>query len=212
MNRAIFSSANQDWRTPSAVYKGLDTEFNFTLDPCPNGGTKGLSQSWAGERVYCNPPYSRSFKQMAAWLEKAKEADLAVYLLASRTGTRWFHTYGLNSDEIRFIKGRLHFSEAKNAATFDSVILVFRNKMSKKFIKFRETTSSLKTRTWLVFSMSDQRLGTIFWHSSWRRYCFSPPLYTVFDASCLRDIAEFCEARTESPYCAPRGQESANTT
>ena len=61
----------------------------------------------------------------AAWLEKAREADLAAYLLPARTDTAWWHDYAMKADEIRFIKGRLRFGEAKTGAPFPSVVLVF---------------------------------------------------------------------------------------
>lgn len=117
--------------TPQAVYASLDAEFGFTLDPCPldSSGTAGaslwgkdgLARSWAGERVFCNPPY----RDIAPWLQKAREAALAVFLVPSRTDTRWWHDYAMGADEIRFIRGRLTFSGQENPAPFPSVVLVF---------------------------------------------------------------------------------------
>lgn len=124
----LFSSKTPNHATPKDLYAELDEEFHFTLDPCPlnpNPTTDGLEISWKGERVYCNPPYGRVVKD---WLDKAKEADLAVYLLPSRTDTAWWHDYALKADEIRFIRGRLKFGDATNSAPFPSVILVFRKK------------------------------------------------------------------------------------
>ena len=118
----LMSSASPHWQTPKALFAALDGEFHFTLDPCPNHATDGLSRSWEGQRVYCNPPYGRG---VSAWLEKAREADLAVYLLPARTDTAWWHDYAMKADEIRFIKGRLRFGEAKTGAPFPSVVLVF---------------------------------------------------------------------------------------
>jgi site-specific DNA-methyltransferase (adenine-specific) len=130
VNRALFSSASVDWRTPEDLRLALDAEFRFTLDACPLGGANtcileqdGLARSWTGKRVFCNPPYRRG--EIARWLAKAREAEVAVYLLPSRTGTPWFHDYALKADEIRFIRGRLRFSGATVSAPFDSLILVF---------------------------------------------------------------------------------------
>jgi hypothetical protein len=83
----------------------------------------GLSESWAGKRVYCNPPYGRG---VGDWLAKAREAELAVFLLPSRTDTKWWHEYAMKADEIRFLRGRLKFGDAKNGAPFPSVVLVYR--------------------------------------------------------------------------------------
>jgi hypothetical protein len=42
------------------------------------------------------------------------------------TDTKWWHEYAMKADEIRFVKGRLHFNGHKTGAPFPSVILVFR--------------------------------------------------------------------------------------
>jgi site-specific DNA-methyltransferase (adenine-specific) len=127
---ALFSSATGKWATPRELYSELDAEFGFTLDPCPMDDaerimdTDGLARSWSGHRVFCNPPYGR---EVWRWLDKAREADVAVFLLPSRTDTQWFHDYALKADDIRFVRGRLRFGEAKAGAPFPSVILVFRS-------------------------------------------------------------------------------------
>lgn len=124
---ALFSSAREKWATPSALYQDLDMEFRFTLDPCPigwqPGDTDGLTMPWIGQRVYCNPPYGRG---IGRWLQKASEADVAVYLLPARTDTRWWHEHAMRASEIRFLKGRLRFGEATSGAPFPSVVLVYR--------------------------------------------------------------------------------------
>lgn len=84
-----FSSATDAWSTPTDVYAALDAEFDFNFDPCPLGGTvdgtSTLFVPWAGKRVFCNPPYGPGVRQ---FLERAVEADLAVFLIPSRTDTR----------------------------------------------------------------------------------------------------------------------------
>jgi hypothetical protein len=125
MNRVLFKSANQHWQTPDDLYSALNAEFQFNLDPCPNGATDGLTRSWKGKRVYCNPPYGRS---VGEWLAKAVEATLAVYLLPSRTDTKWWHEHAMKATEIRFLRGRLKFKGATTGAPFPSVVLVFRSK------------------------------------------------------------------------------------
>lgn len=122
---ALFSSMTPSWATPKGLYEELDAEFDFDLDPCPLGDAQiwdGAAMSWEKRRVFCNPPYGRGVDR---WLAKAREADLAVYLLPSRTDTAWWHDYALKADEIRFIRGRLKFGDAKNSAPFPSVVLVY---------------------------------------------------------------------------------------
>jgi hypothetical protein len=122
MNRVMFSSASEHWATPPEVYAELDKEFNFNLDPCPLNGS-GEKVDWSGRRVYCNPPYGRGIEK---WFEQARRAELAVYLIPSRTDTRWWHEYVMKADEIRFLKGRLKFGGAKNSAPFPSCVVIFR--------------------------------------------------------------------------------------
>lgn len=134
LDRVLFSSASEHWATPKDLLVALDAEFRFDFDPCPLGafrqamfavaGTDGLALSWAGRRVYCNPPYGRG---VGDWLAKAPEAVLAVFLLPARTDTRWWHEHALKATEIRFLRGRLRFGEAKNSAPFPSVLLIYRN-------------------------------------------------------------------------------------
>jgi site-specific DNA-methyltransferase (adenine-specific) len=126
-NRVVFSRQSVEWPTPTALYDQLHAEFNFTLDPCPLGGTEnGLARlftPWTGKRVFCNPPYD----QIRSWLNRCKDTTLVVYLLPARTDTRWFHEICLPfAKEIRFIKGRLRFGEEVNPAPFPSMVVVFR--------------------------------------------------------------------------------------
>ena len=64
----MFSSKSNEWETPPDFYNKLNKKFKFTLDPCcthlNNKCEKyytieedGLSQSWANETVFVNPPY-----------------------------------------------------------------------------------------------------------------------------------------------------------
>jgi hypothetical protein len=117
------------WATPEDLFAGLNAEFGFTLDPCPIGhgmplfGADGLLKPWAGERVFCNPPYT----DILPWLARAREAEVAVYLVPVRSDTRWWHEHAMYADEIRFIRGRLRFSGQPANAPFPSAILVYRS-------------------------------------------------------------------------------------
>lgn len=135
----MFSSATNEWATPQDFFNELNAEFDFTLDPCAtHENTKcikyytlnddGLKQSWAGERVFCNPPYGRVIKD---WVKKAVEESknsntTVVMLMPARTDTTYFHDhiYG-KAKEIRFIRGRLKFGTAKYNAPFPCMVVVF---------------------------------------------------------------------------------------
>lgn len=137
-NAVLFSSKTDNWETPPEVFKDLDNEFKFTLDPCASKENhkcdkyftkeeNGLLQDWGGQRVYCNPPYGRT---VGDWVEKAakesrKENTIVVMLLPARTDTKWFHKYIYGRATIRFIRGRLKFGGSKNSAPFPSMIVIF---------------------------------------------------------------------------------------
>ena len=132
----LFGSAKtNEWTTPEWLFRELDTEFHFTLDPCCTHESAkcskhftaeddGLRQDWTGERVFCNPPYS----EVKAWVEKAHiERALTVMLIFAKTDTKWFHEYIYQKREIRFLRGRLTFGSGNNSAPFPSMLVIFDN-------------------------------------------------------------------------------------
>lgn len=124
-NNVHFMSQKMDWQTPDAVYDQLDNEFHFDFDPCPpDPSFDGLSVSW-GKRNFCNPPYGR---EIGKWIRKGYDESIkgkiVVFLIPSRTCSRWWHDYVMKAKEIRFIKGRLKFKGATNSAPFPSCIVV----------------------------------------------------------------------------------------
>lgn len=135
---AIFSSKNDEWETPQDLFDKLNDEFHFTLDPCASDlnykcdtyltvNDNGLEANWGGQRVFCNPPYSKVSKWVKkCYMESLKPETIVVMLIPARTDTKYFHDYIYNRSEIRFIKGRLHYSNSKNNCPFPSMIVVFR--------------------------------------------------------------------------------------
>lgn len=142
LNKSLFTSNSGEWETPQELFNELDKEFDFELDPCATDAnakctryyTKeddGLLEEWGwGEsheirRVFMNPPYGQ---EIGKWIKKAYEESqkgcIVVCLLPARTDTRWFHDY-CTKGEIRFLKGRLYFSN-KGRAPFPSMIVIFR--------------------------------------------------------------------------------------
>lgn len=65
-----------------------------------------------------------------------------------------------------------------------------------KWIIFRDVTPP-RRRTQVIevkARIGDVPLGTIAWHSPWRRYTFQPAPSSVFDAECLRAVVGRIEA------------------
>lgn len=131
--KIMFSSQKLDWRTPEIIYDKLNQEFLFDCDPCPvNPAFDGLKIEW-GKCNFVNPPYGREINK---WLKKGyeewKKGKTVVFLIPSRTDTRWWHNYVMKANEIRFIKGRLKFQGAKNSAPFPSCIVIFKSEATNE--------------------------------------------------------------------------------
>jgi len=117
-----------DRRTPAALFDPLHAVHRFTLDAaasarnakcarCFDAETDGLAASWAGERVWCNPPYSDIGPWVAkAWAEMNDRCRLVVMLLpANRCEQAWWQdmveprrdrSMGLTT---KFLRGRHRF-------------------------------------------------------------------------------------------------------
>jgi phage N-6-adenine-methyltransferase len=93
-----------DRGTPPDLFAWCEERFGaFTVDvaaspknaKCPRFYTRdddGLSQNWDGERVWCNPPFSK----LEPWARKAwdSKADVVVMLLpANRTEQPWWQEH-----------------------------------------------------------------------------------------------------------------------
>lgn len=140
MNKDLmFSSKSDMWETPQYLFDRLDRKFHFDIDVCAteeNAKCKryytkeqdGLSQEWKGI-CWCNPPYGR---EIIKWVRKAsisaKNGATIVMLIPARTDTKWFHEYIYKKENvnIKFIKGRLKFGTAQNAAPFPSMLVLFK--------------------------------------------------------------------------------------
>jgi len=116
-----------DRQTSPEVFDPLHERFRFTIDVAalPHNAKlprfytpaeDGLKQSWARERVWCNPPYS----DIEPWIRKAwaESADCGVIVMlvpANRTEQGWWHRQvepwrdGDHGLRVEFLPGRLRF-------------------------------------------------------------------------------------------------------
>lgn len=115
--------------TPPEIFNPLNAVHGFTLDAAASARNAkcqkffclendGLVQSWAGETVWCNPPYSACM----AWVGKAfREVyhgncpKVVLLLPSNRTEQRWWQDYiepvrdiGKGC-EVTFLAGRPRF-------------------------------------------------------------------------------------------------------
>ncbi len=136
----LYSSDEQKWATPRALFDALDLEFAFELDAAADASNAkcrrylteaddSLTVEWStvtDGAVWLNPPYGRG---IGAWIRKAAEESrkglVVVCLVFARTDTAWWHDYAMRAAEIRLIPGRVTFGDAKNSAPAPSCVLVF---------------------------------------------------------------------------------------
>jgi phage N-6-adenine-methyltransferase len=108
INQCDFNQENpredsDDRAVPSLLFAAWNKRFLFSVDVAASPLNKklpryytsqanGLNQSWACERVYCNPPFSN----IEPWIKKAWseiDAQIIVMLLpANRTEQAWWQT------------------------------------------------------------------------------------------------------------------------
>ncbi len=144
VSKTLFSKATDEWATPQALFDELNKEFNFTFDAaasadnhkCRAWSSDSLDQEWIGETVWLNPPYSK-IKEFAkkAYEESRNEETTVVMLIPARTDTRYFHDWIYHKAELRFIKGRLKFGEAKNSAPFPSMLCIYKGENNDRNCK-----------------------------------------------------------------------------
>lgn len=142
------SSLDDTWATPRKFFEQQKVKFNFTLDAAALQSSTlvpynwygpdhplltrrdAFDQNWAqdadGGIIWLNPPYGRT---IGRWMAKAdlesKRGATVVCLVPSRTDTAWFHNSCIHH-EVEFLRGRLKFGTAINAAPFPSALVVMR--------------------------------------------------------------------------------------
>jgi site-specific DNA-methyltransferase (adenine-specific) len=141
--KGLYTSLSGEWRTPQELFDELDKEFHFILDPCGTSTNHkcpyyfaeadgSLNRPWHEyDVVFVNPPYGRG---IGKWTQKGLAESIlgatVVMLLPARTDTAWWHNYVMRADEIRYIRGRLHFPDKygleQGPAPFPSCVVVFR--------------------------------------------------------------------------------------
>ena len=123
----MFSSKSDDWETPKEIYGSF--MLDGYVDPCPfKSDVDNLDVDFGDVKMFINPPYS----DVNRWVEFAirhheKYGNDIVFLVPSRTDTKWFHRlldYGV---DLKFVKGRIKFS-GLDRAPFPSVYITLKGK------------------------------------------------------------------------------------
>lgn len=75
------------------------------------------------------------------------------------------------------------------------------------FILLDNPGRSRKTEQWRVITKTKDgtQLGFIKWHGAWRGYAFFPDAHTLFEPTCLADIADWIEKADDTYRSRPTG-------
>lgn len=94
------------YSTPDGTFKRMRTGAVRTIN-----GSDGLAASWAGRRVFCNPPYTRGLIEqcVAKMAAERDRAAIIVALLPANIGSAWFHEYVMPFAHIEWLPQRVHF-------------------------------------------------------------------------------------------------------
>lgn len=118
----------QDRPTPREFFDKIHKRFEFTLDGAatkrnallPRFSSRRGQRSWAGERVFCNPPWS----DITPFVLVAPTAEFACLLVPARTNCRWFHKALELGARPEYFLGKLNFGGPWNSPV-DCVLLLF---------------------------------------------------------------------------------------
>lgn len=119
----------------SAIVATIDLYF-----PIPESYSKSKKQRIAaGEIKHTKRPdvdNCANGREIGKWVKKAYEEARGgfpiVLLIPARTDTSYFHEYIYGKEEIRFIRGRLRFTDeggnSTNSAPFPSMVVIYNGK------------------------------------------------------------------------------------
>jgi len=110
------SNENDEWYTPSWLFRALGVEFD--LDPCSPGvppstvpakrhltkDDNGLAADWRGT-VWLNPPFSSK----RTWYERLIAHGNGIALVPARTETHDLQGYMSAAHALLFLRGRIYF-------------------------------------------------------------------------------------------------------
>lgn len=146
------SSGNDEIATPRALFERLHHAFQFDYDAFAShenhllptystlDGTfvegrhlidkDGLALSWAGRRVFLNPPYSNLLAVVEKCVAERNEAEIIVALVKVDTSTRWWQLLERHA-HIDYLPKRVRYEHPNppsgwGGATFASAVAVMR--------------------------------------------------------------------------------------
>lgn len=136
-----FDAAATHQNTKCRMYATQDGTFSWdisyrvslvreqTPEPIRHSNKDGLTTSWEGRRVFCNPPYSRPL--LGQFIDKAiaeRDNAIIVMLVKCDTSTQWWQRLAAHS-HIEFLSRVAYLDQngkPMSSATFASCIAILR--------------------------------------------------------------------------------------
>lgn len=147
MAGAIMSAGSDCWGTPLNLFQELHRRFQFTIDAAADESNAllpewfgpgsfdcqdGLMARWAGERIYCNPPFSRVddfLKKAHDTIRDGYPGTLIVMLIkAAPDKISWHEHVMKGAAAVGFFRGRLTYRRPEGeavGATFPSALVTY---------------------------------------------------------------------------------------
>ena len=129
MNAALLSSKNMCWCTPQDFFDKLNEEFGFVLDAAATDKTAkcGLYYTPETDGRRTDAKSASGFKRRTK--KQSRGGYPIVLLIPARTDTSYFHDHIYGKAEIRFVRGRLRFTDeegnAADPAPFPSMVVIY---------------------------------------------------------------------------------------
>ena len=102
----VLKNERQEWETPPQIFNFFDKKYKLNHDACASkinhlkdsywtAKDNALLQDWKGKRVWCNPPWGSSQKDIQIWSTKVleeskKEETLICFLFPINCAANWF--------------------------------------------------------------------------------------------------------------------------
>tara|TARA_Y100001963_G_scaffold152858_1_gene238460 strand:- start:509 stop:1099 length:591 start_codon:yes stop_codon:yes gene_type:complete len=155
----VLKNERQEWQTPPQVFNFINKKYKLNHDACASetnhlcknywtANDNALLQDWGGKRIWCNPPWGSSQKDIEVWSSKAyreslKPNTLICFLFPINTSANWFVNNICYADKVYNWIGNLKWKRydskgqlLKSCLPFSTAVAVFKgsNKSNKEIM------------------------------------------------------------------------------
>lgn len=125
-----------EWETPDAFFNKLNKFYDFDLDAaarehntkCNKFLTNAFKETWNGNTIWCNPPYS-GYKGLEKWIgefiTQSYIRNRIIVLVPASTDTFWWQQAVKRAKLVVFLKQRITFKGAPNNARFPCCLIIY---------------------------------------------------------------------------------------